>query len=170
MDARPLDLFEAVAASAQAMPKDVFNKPDDDWIPVVFLDGPEGTATVPVYDFMDSDEKKDLLTHSILPAMISQFKATSVVILISAWVSAKATESYEGGGGVYIPPSQQPDREERVLIVEYTREGITRQAWAPILRSETEVPQLGEWDDQATLGVDGRFVAPIVKALKGVKA
>lgn len=169
MEARELDLFEFVAMSARLMPKSVFTEPDDDWTPVAFLDGPQGRTTMPLVQFMGDEMSKDILCESILPSVIKQFEATTVVMVISTWIST-ASSKLLTDTGKYVPPSMQADREERVMISEYTREGVTRQTWAPIIRSETEVPQLGEWSDMDAVGVGGRFVTPIVKALKGVRA
>lgn len=168
MEARELDLFEFVAMSARMLPNTVFTEPDDDWTPVAFLDGPDGRTTMPLVQFMGDEVSKDILTQSILPSVIQQFRATTVVMVISTWVS-KASSELLTDTGKYVPPSMQADREERVLIVEYTREGVTRQAWATIQRFPDKVPQLGEWDDEGAVGVGGRFVDPIVKALKGVR-
>lgn len=170
MEARMLDLFESAAHIASSIPDNVFTSPDDDWLPVLMLEAQNGdTVTVPIHDFMDDEFKKDMLAEILMPAVIADVKATKAVMVFSAWTSKIAAESVRDGSGDYLPPSQQPDREEYVVIIEYTRDGVTRQAWGKIMRSETEIPRLGEWEELPVDRFEGRFVDPIVKALKGVK-
>lgn len=164
-----LDLFEYVATSAQKMPDSVFTEPDDDWTPVMFLEGKQGTTVIPLHEYMNDDLSKNLLADVLLPMAIADFKATTAVMVVSTWIS-KTSSDLLNETGEYIRPSQQPDREELVYIMEFTREGVQRQAHAEILRSETEVPRLGEWVDVTNVeSVEGRFAPPIVKALKGVR-
>lgn len=166
--ARKLDLFEHVAALAASMPDNVFTDPDDDWTPVLFMEGPQGGTMMALEPYMTDEIHKDMLASVVIPAAIDQFKPTVVVMIVSAWTS-KTSGDLLRDTGEYFPPSEQADRKEQVVVIEYTREGVTRQAFAQIKRFADKVPRLGEWEDMPPAkAVDGRFITPIVQALKGV--
>lgn len=170
MNTHELDLFDQVAITAASLPKAVFTKPDDDWVPIAFLEGPEGQATFPIADFMDNDRSKDLLAEFILPQAISKFRAHTVVMVLSAWQGRNIPKGVDWQDRPR--PSEDPERKEILILVEYKREGVTRHTVADIIRHEDSPPTLGEWDnwgDDAKLGADGRFVGPIVAAMKRVK-
>lgn len=170
MSTHELDLFDQVAYTAAAMPEKLFTKPDDDWVPIAFMEGPEGQATFPIADFMDNDHSKDLLTEFILPQVIKEFRAHTLVMIISAW---QGRNLEPGTDPMDRPrPSEDPERKEILMLIEYTREGVQRHTVADIIRHEDSPPTLGEWDDwgdDAHLGSEGRFVGPIVAAMKRVK-
>lgn len=171
MDARELDMFEMVAVLAAKMPEEIFTKPDDDWTPVAFLETPDGQVTMPLAPYMGSPQEKDVLSGMLLPAAITEMKASRLVMVLSVWVGkAKSKEEFESED--FVPPSQQPERVEKVMIMEYTREGITRSTSALIIRHENAPPTLGEWEDdfENVDRTEGRFVGTIVKALKAVQA
>lgn len=161
------DLFEDTLENAARIP-DGFTSPDDDWAPFLFLEGGENTI-VALGGYMDNDDNKDILCEVVLPMIIASAKATKAVLVVSVWSSATSSKVLNLGEG-YMPPSTLSDREELVMVTEYTREGVTRIAQAPIIRSETEVPRLGEWEvrDDVKPGSQGRFIEPIVAALKAV--
>jgi hypothetical protein len=170
MSTHELDLFDMVAVTAAAMPANAFTKPDDDWVPIAFLEGPEGQATFPLADFMENDRAKDLLTEYILPQAITKFRAHTVVIVLSAWQGRTLEPGTDWQDRPR--PSEDPERKEILMLIEYTRDGIQRNTVAEIIRYEDSPPTLGEWEswgDDTTLGSDGRFVGPIVAAMKRVK-
>lgn len=165
-NASELSMFDTVAVIAQSMPKELFTQPDDDWTPIAFLQGKDEQVTFPLGEFMEDDRSKDILAHLILPGAIKHLKATSMVTVMSIWQSKTSAESL---ATEYIPPSQCEDRTEHVMITEYTAEGVQRQAFAQILRHEDKPPTLDEWQQMDdAIGFSGRFVEPIVKALKEV--
>lgn len=162
-----LSLFDSTAVIAANMPKELFTEPDDDWAPIAFVEGEE-TVTFPMGEFMGDDRAKDILAHLLLPGLIKHSKAKTLVMIMSIWQSETSVKSL-AKGGTYIPPSQCDDRTEHVMISEYTAEGVKRQAFAQIQRHEGKPPTLGEWQqmNEAT-GYSGRFVEPLIKALKEV--
>ena len=168
--ARELDMFEMVAVIAAKMPDELFTKPDDDWTPVAFMETPDGQVSMPLAPYMGTPADKEILTGLLLPAAITEMKASRIVMVLSVWVG-KAETKEEIESEHFVPPSQQPGRLEKVMITEYTREGITRMSSALITRHEDAPPTLGEWDDDLSNAAqsEGRFVEPIVKALKAVR-
>lgn len=170
MSARELDLFEFVAMQASQIPKEVFTEPDDDWTPVMFMECKDGgRQIIPLEQFMADDNTKSILANLIMPAAISHFQATKVVLVLSVW-TAQVASAEELEPIRYVPPSQRENREEMLLLLEYTKDGVTRQSMAPIVRHEDAPPTLDDWDDleAAPAGYEGRFIQPIVDALKQV--
>ena len=169
MSTHELDLFDWVAMTAAQMPTEVFTKPDDDWVPIAFLMGPDGQATFPIAEFMDNDRTKDLLAEFILPQVIKKFRAHTLVMVMSAWQGRTIPKGVDWQDRPR--PSEDPERTEILMLIEYKAEGVTRQTVANIIRHEDSPPTLGEWDDWggATLGSDGRFIGPIVNAMQDVK-
>jgi hypothetical protein len=164
-----LDLFDQVATLARKMPESLFTDPDDDWTPVAFLEGPQGIAQMPLEPFMEDDQTKDILADTILPQLITETKTTRVIMVLSVWTSATSA-SLLHETGKYVPPSQHDDRREAVYLIEYTRDGVQRQTHADIIRHETKPPSLGEWSQiEKVTSFEGRFVGPIVAALKRVR-
>ena len=167
--AETLGLFDSVAVTARSMTTEHFTDPDDDWEPILFVEGKTGTGMTPLGQFMRNDGSKDMLAEVVIPAVVEQFQATTVVMVLSTWTASVASKE-ELEPIRYVPPSQRPDRREQLLIIEYTREGVTRQAFAEIIRHENSPPTLGDWDEQIMdkAVLEGRFVEPIVKAMKAV--
>jgi hypothetical protein len=149
------------------MSKNLFTEPDDDWTPVLFMETKEGEQGImPLHEFMGAEPMKDLLANALIPMTINEFKAVKIVMVLSVWSSEKSVQALKEDK--YVPPSQQDDREEHVLLVEMTREGVQRHSWAKIIRHKSKPPTLGEWNETTATGFDGRFVDPLVKALKAV--
>lgn len=170
MSARELDLFEFVAMQASQIPRELFTEPDDDWTPVMFMECKDGERTIlPLEQFMTDDNTKSILANLIMPAAIDHFQATKVVLVLSVW-TAEVASPEELEPIRYVPPSQRENREEALLLLEYTRDGVTRQSMAPITRHEDTPPTLEDWDDldEAPTGYEGRFIQPIIDALRQV--
>lgn len=163
-----LDMYDSAALVASKMPDELFTEPDDDWEPVAFLEGEEGRMMIPLGSMMGDEQAKDLLTSLLLPHVIKKTKARSLVMVLSIWQSKRSAKILNEEDK-YIPPSQCQDRTEHVMVTEYTAEGVQRKAFAQIHRHEDKPPTLGEWEqmDDAT-EYSGRFVDPLVKALKEV--
>lgn len=168
--AQELSLFDSVATIARKFSTEVFTEPDDDWAPVVFMRNRDNEqANLLLSEFMENDYSKDLLADVILPGAIRKFQAETVVMVISTWVSETSSKALNEKGA-YVRPSQQADRQERLMIMELKREGVTREAFAEIIRHESSPPTLGEWEDIEATEHGGRFVPRIVSALKQVRA
>lgn len=173
MSAHEIDLFEYVAIQARKIPENVFTKPDDDWTPVMFIECGDGECgMLPLEPFMGDDLSKEFCADVVMPTAIEVAKARKVVLVLSAWTAQVWCEE-ELEPIRYIPPSQRENREEVLVVMEYTSEGVARHAMAPIIRHDDSPPELGDWwDDESELSptdFDGRFVQPIVNALKEVE-
>lgn len=160
-----LDLYQQIALRASEIPK-TFTDPGDDWAPFAFLQlrDEDAIPTLPLGMFMESAGSKDVLAEIILPEAIKQLKAVRVILLLSVWTSKMAGASL--ATGQIVQPSECIDREEKVCIMEITADGVQRQAAAPIIRLADAPPKLGEWEDWPTASAEGRFVTPLVGALR----
>jgi hypothetical protein len=169
MSTREVDLFESVAITARRLSTEEFTKPDDDWEPMAFLDtlGEEQTIVMSLGPLMANDTTKDLLAEVLLPTLIKDMKVVRIVTVFSVWRAdvRKDEDPYA------TRPSKHPDRQEAVMLAELTAEGVVRYSFASITRHETSPPTLGEWEELPEAdGFSGRFVDPLVKALKEVAA
>lgn len=174
MSARELDLFEFVAMQATRIPDELFTKPDDDWTPVMFMECKDGSRPIiPLEPYMGNEAEKEVLANVLMPSLIAHFEAIKVVMVLSCW-TAQVASLEELEPIRYVRPSQRENREEVLLLTEYTRDGVSRFSMAPIIRHEDSPPTLGEWGEEtaegSSLGSEGRFVTPIIHALKQVSA
>lgn len=162
-----LDLFQSTALMVSKMPEDLFTEPDDDWEPMLLMETEdEEMGMAPLGPLMTDEMHKDVLANYVLPEAIRAFRPRVIIMVMSTWTSLIASEHM--GTDKHIPPSKQPDRSERLLLLEFTREGIGRQGWAQIVRHEDKPPTLGEWDDFPADAFGGRFVDPILAAMKAL--
>jgi hypothetical protein len=161
-----LDLFDHVAVTAGRLAKDVFTEPDDDWTPIMFMECADGSwATMPIEQFMQDNQSKDVLAELIIPQTIKKLEAKIVVMVLSVW----HTKLPKGVDWQDRPaPSESLDREEALVVTEYRAEGVTRYSMAEIIRHDDSPPTLGEWENADATGYEGRFVDPIVAAMKSV--
>lgn len=168
MSTHELGLFDHVATIAAKMPEAAFTKPDDDWTPILFMEDASGKqVTMPIEHLMANDRAKDLLADFIIPEAIKKFQAKTAVMVLSVWRGPALAEGVDWQDRPR--PSEDPNRTEELMIIEYTASGVTRYTMAEIVRHEASPPTLSEWRDlDATLGYEGRFVGPIVAAMKRV--
>ena len=57
--AETLGLFDSVAVTARSMTTEHFTDPDDDWEPILFVEGKTGTGMTPLGQFMRNDDNCD---------------------------------------------------------------------------------------------------------------
>lgn len=168
-----LDLFDRIALTASLMPRQQFTKPDDDWSPMAFFEGAKGEGIIPLdqSNLMADDKGKDVLTEILLPNVIEEMRITRIVFILSVWMSPESNREL-AESGEYIPPSQRADRREAVFMTEMRHGGVSRQSMAYIVRYADRPPELGEWEELGgggtPIGYTGRFVDPIVAALRRV--
>lgn len=148
---------------------DHFEKPDDDFEPVVFLHGADKTAIFPCGPFMENETKKDLLAEIVLPKLIRELKIEEVVTVFSAWVVRRDPGEETDGPR----PSEDPNRVEVVLVNRITKDGVQEIVTAYQSRDPRGIdpPTLSEFDynefsDRSEY--EGLFVAPLIAALKEV--
>jgi hypothetical protein len=108
-------------------------EPTEDLPPYLALDDGEVTQVIKVPK-LAIDEAKEIAMHVEIPASVIALRAHSALVCTHGWTSRKE-----------MPASEDPKREECLQILAMSDEGHVRQAVAPIRRSATESPQLGEW-------------------------
>lgn len=172
-DANSLSLYEHASIMARQLGETMFTEPDDDWEPMIFLkpgDESEGWPILPVGPFMQSNATKNILAEAVIPSAVERFQATEVVMILSTWTSENSSKMLHETGE-YKPPSEQDDRKELLMLSEIKSTGAGRHAFAPIERHEDGPPTLGEWEElEQEADITGRFVEPVVRALKKVSA
>jgi predicted RNA-binding Zn-ribbon protein involved in translation (DUF1610 family) len=101
--------------------------PDEDWMPVLFLEGREGRTVVGLSDLLSAEPTKTFVSTVLMPALIRQADAAMFGLVTTAWVVAS------GEGSLDLPPSQHPDRFEACVLS--VGNGARHEVWvAPITR------------------------------------
>lgn len=131
---------------------------EGDWEPIAFL----ATETYdlgifPMGNLVDSQRSKEYLAEELLPKAIREFKATTMVMLLSAWSVHIQATTPEGESldprtddviDMLVLPSQHPQRKE-VLILISADQHDSRFLYAEISRPEGAAhPELGEWTNK----------------------
>lgn len=146
-----------------------FEEADADWQPVMFAQLPDREIQIVGFDpsFLYSDASKDLMSD-LIAAYILKERLEAVGLILSAWVleGEEAKESQDK----QIPPRDHPKRKEQLLISATDADGI-EYFHAPIIRDGKKPPRLGAWiTEERASYMTGRFVEPIINALKEVRA
>ncbi len=153
-----------------------FEKPDDDWMPVLLsvsegghvplpgggIDVPKGVAIValPVMN----DEAKQLYTRTVFPILLVCSYSRMAALVTSAWMTHVPKELADKGYENIVPPSKSPNRIEVLIISAFTpTEEITTNAL--IYRDGIHPPYLGEFDQTVDVS-DGRFKSSIQSSLQ----
>lgn len=138
-----------------------FNRPSSVWRARTLLFTKSDTMVIDIPpEAFESDQTKDALALS-LERLIGEERAHTVVMIQEAWVADRAD------GSDLSPARDDPNRVESLTITvlrAYEHTGSI----APILRKKDQPPRLGEWEDSGSSEMDGRFVDPLVAALRAV--
>ena len=154
--------------------------PDDDWMPVLFLEKDKEVAVIGMM-MMDNNETKNMCAKMIT-TVISLTNPDSACFITTAWMSTtndafkdasheEINEAYRQG---YIPPpSQDPDRIEIVSAVcigvrgENDGEGFMI---GEIERHTDKAPTIKKWDvhQDGDLHLTGRFADAMKKGFASV--
>lgn len=147
-----------------------FDEPDDDWMPVLIA----GEIVVPL-NFTD-ETAKDLMAELVMPIAIRESKAKEYAFVSSTWVSTitppeemrdKSTEEQMRYIGEHYPPPSMSDQRKESVVVSFGSCDGTNEMWmAEIKRSEDKPPELSEWEYHGSNDYEGRFVEPLMKAIK----
>lgn len=147
--------------------KDGHQNPDDDWGSIAIAHSDEENIVLG-FDpqLFATPESKDRL-KDILSQLIREKNIHTFVLVLSAWSvvhkHVPGTNPEEPG---HLPPSEDPNRQEVLIITGLDAEGVSSRS-AEIERFEDKPPSLGEWKDASD--VSGRFVESFLDALKGVR-
>lgn len=158
------DNFEAIKATA-VLASQHMTDPSQDWGSMVVMEDYEGLTypPIPLGEMLNAGLPKEVIAKKILPAMVQVSQAKNVYMGLSSWTLI-------GEGVPDSPISEHPDREEALVIIEITADGVQRMSSAKILRDGVSPPTLGEWhDSEAPKGFDGLFIEALVPTLQLVR-
>jgi hypothetical protein len=171
---RLLAIRETVEHIGKSLP------PDDDWMPVVFVEG-----TFPA-------DMPDVFLAGIMRGLAIKMKARGMTFLSTVWMShvkdpayfkpgpeneseedmkRRALDEAEAWRKKHGPPSKDPNRIERIMLFSVYYGGIddgTKMAYADIKRSPGKHPVLQDWHlhDAAEMGFTGRFYDAVYEGIK----
>jgi hypothetical protein len=136
-------------------------KPDDDWLPMCWLESYTGEGIVLglSWEMFASEESKDRLDEMLYKAAISA-SAVRAAVLVNAW-AIESTDDVEG-----VQPRDNPKRIELLMLnVLDLDETISRSA--TIHRHEGSRPTLSEWEEADF--VEGRQLNPLRLAMAHIR-
>lgn len=146
-----------------------FTTPDEDWMPVIFVETPKRVSIVLLPPALLDDHASKAQLAAIMRAIVERFRARKVAVVTSAWMASldEQTSRYVSEHGELPDESHQagnrPDRLEVVHVAVYDAE--VAQSWfAEIRRDGVHPPQLAEW--QGPVDTRGRLADPIREALR----
>lgn len=139
--------------------------PEDDWMPVLFLDKDNQLAMLGI-PFMENESQKDMCAFALYAA-IKRTNPDRAFFVTTAWASSPIGNRFMSNEDFmeairqgWIPqPSQDPDRKEIVNVVMLNKDGKSEMMTGFIKRSKTKPPKIVRWKmhDQPETDVKGRF-------------
>ncbi len=153
--------------------------PDEDWMPVLFLEKDNDMAMVGLL-MMEDEQQKDMCAF-VMEQLVRTTNPDSACFLSTAWMSRmredntykndeEIKEAYRTGE--ILPPSKDPNRKEIVIAVCIGVKGENdgeAMMMGEIERSPDGPPRIKEWtihDDE--WGMSGRFADAIKKGFASV--
>jgi len=160
-----METLEEFATAAQQMVEKVgesFERPDDDWMPVLIATDREGQ--IGVYGFADfvGDAGKDQQVQ-VIRQIIEQMGITQLALVQSAWAVTVEAKDFHPEVGLEQRPSEHPERFEMVALSVMDKDKTIFYE-AKIKRDDLKPPTLEPWT--RAKDATGRFVEPLMDALK----
>lgn len=157
MTEEPFDfLVHAKASARDAL--NTLDTPDEDIIPVLLTHGKRGLGITAL--MMPDDEAKEKIAQMMI-ASIAFAEATEVIFICTAWMGPP--------NALDVPPSQHPDRMERVILVHQQSTDKCDLYAAPVIRHDNRPPDLGQWEEMGG-AMGGRFGDAIESGMKLAKS
>ena len=125
-------------------------EPDEDWIPTLFMDAPQGFMAMPLI-LEDGSELFGQPGLELVTAVIVKSQARLVARIQMGWAANAIS-------GDTRRPGDRPDRSE-VLILQVAEPGRQEVWMAEVTRNEDASPDLDEWELSEAAG------GPIADAL-----
>ena len=141
-----------------------FTQPDDDWQPIAFVCDTQGQTTALMLDpEMFRPGRKEVM-FAFLSEEMRRLGADRVGFVISTWMAKAPTKDPEEAmrwAETAGPPSEQPDREEG-LVISWGDVTGDHLSMAEITRHPDGPPTLGDWQDMRG---DGALVECVRRAV-----
>jgi hypothetical protein len=139
-----------------------FDAPDDDWSQFMAIQCVDGSVHVFYIDVLMDPRIKDFLATWIVPRVIRETNARTFGFAFNAW----AIDMKQHSERPNTMPSDHPDRFEVLEVIVADWSGHMYTASAKINRTNTAPPILSDWDARPFDGMKGRFVDPMLAAMK----
>lgn len=157
------DLSEIMRESVENIAKE-FDRPDDDFMPVMSLVPEEGENVMLALDnqWFENEDTKDRLVDSVMVPAITGIGAKTVATVFSVWYAkTEPDQDWED-----MPrPSEHPNRQEAVLVT--VMDSFNIRTWIiNIVRPDGEIPTLAEWEELGVNAFSGRFIEDVQAALR----
>lgn len=124
-----------------------FRRPDDDWVPVAFLQGPDGGVSIHGLDWslFRSGETKD--AAAVLLRLLIAAEATRYAVLMNTHVARGGAEEAARVSREEVRVEHLPGARECLVLV--VGDAESEQRWlAEIRRDGRRPPKLGPWQTE----------------------
>jgi hypothetical protein len=153
----------------------LFESPDDDWEPMLFLENAkQEVAIVQLGPYFENDTKKHLFLEAILPDLVRKTEVQRLVMVLSAYgLEMDKEQAAEYMTNAEPTPRNHPDRFEILIVTEMTAEGVINERHAFINRDplKRELPRLGEFQAMPKdANFESEWIDNVVDALREVRA
>ena len=150
-------------------------KPDDDWVPTLFLEKGSEVAIVALM-IMEDEAQKDVCAN-IMQMLVKRTNPDSACFVSTGWRGAPIAdnqfaddedmlEAYRQGW--IPPPSIDPDKVEIVIVIIIDKDTTSTMAYGDIIRHPDKPPEIKKWKiiGPDKLAVRGRFGEAIHKGFE----
>lgn len=163
-----MDLFDRMKQTARLAGKSM-EKPGDDWGSIVIMENFDGALfpPIPLGAMLQQGLPKEMIANQLLPGLVVTSQARRVLMGISSWTLTLEKDADPHDLGMAV--SAHPDREERLVLLDITADGVQQMTYAQIHRDGISGPTLGEWEDVETPDTEGLFLDALLPALALVK-
>lgn len=144
-------------------------RPDEDWMPTIFLLADDGLVVAGIDpEFMSSEPSKDQLADIVIPGLILQSKARMAAMVTTSWMVKVAPGTTYGRAqfddhGLRLGPSLHPGRVEVATLLVCDAANSTFHT-SEIARSPDAAPRLGAWEAPPGATAGGRFPEAMQRA------
>ena len=148
-----------------------FSQPDDDWIPILILDRPNGKREVFSVAFGSQADKEKFAF--LLPMMFRDIRPTFAAMVISAWSvrieKDNPNAEREARAAMDTGISKHKDRYEVVIVTVATKDGGQEEYHAEIGRRDGRPPTLGAFTKIESDRQEGRFANLLSRGFEAMK-
>lgn len=157
-----VDPFEALKTTATVL-GEVAGNPD--WGAMAVIVDYDGVVfpPVPIDAMLQSGMPIEILARQILPAIAQAGSAKRVLLGLSGFAIETTAPLSE------FEVSKHPDRQETLVLMDLSADGIDQMCVAKIERNEDSKATLGEWMDIESPRSDGLFVDALVPTLQLIR-
>lgn len=129
-------LLTVAKRGAEAAPA-LMEDPQGEWLTVLLYEGADGVVHTAALMSESLTDDCVMETQRTMYQVLTANGAVQAALVAPVWVAPKTDDQ--------VRARDRSDRQERVMVIHVTRDA-TRTELAPVIRTESDKPRLGEWD------------------------